>query len=157
VRWVLYGEHENKPNFKHWWNSKGEWAGLKKGEKLSDITGPVRAANVFFDKTRDMTIHERSVQPRAHVGVDATARVTARASMEAVVIRADGTRERIEANEPEPPAVHEPTENEPSVEWRWYFKDLPPVVDEKDVVTLSEEHVVRVEAFLSECESRFAS
>jgi len=136
---------------------EGRVGRAKKGEKLSDITSPVRAANVFFDEKRNITIHDRNVQPRAHVGVEVTVRVPVIASMEAVVIRADGTRERIEANEPEPPAIQEPTETEPTVEWRWYFKDLPPVVDEKDVVTLSQEHVVRLEAFVSECESRFAS
>jgi hypothetical protein len=57
VREFLYKEHENSPNFKQWWKSKGEWAGLKNGQKLSNITDPVRAANVFFDEKRNITIH----------------------------------------------------------------------------------------------------
>jgi hypothetical protein len=154
VRWFLKKEHENKPNFKQWWKSKGEWD--KKGEKPSDITEPVRAANVFFDDKRRIAIHERSVRPRAHVDVEITERVTVRPSWEGVVIRADGTRERVEVKEPEPHSAPEPTDTEPTVEWRWYFEDLPPVIDEKDVITLSEEHVGRLEAFVSECESRFA-
>jgi hypothetical protein len=63
VRWVLCEEHKNKPNFERWWNSKRKWTRLKKGEKLSDITDQVRAANVFFDETRNITIHKRSVRP----------------------------------------------------------------------------------------------
>jgi hypothetical protein len=150
-------EHENKPNFKQWWNSKREWVGLKEGEELSDVTDPVRAANIFFDATRNVTIHTRSVHPRAQVGVEVTAQAKGVASMSWVVIRTDGTKERGKA-EPGPPAAPEPTNTEPRVEWRWYFEDLPPgVVDAQDVVTLSEEHVGRLEAFVSECESRFAS
>src|SRR5215204_1202353 len=72
VRWFLYKEHEDKPNFKQWWKSKEQWAGLKEDQNLSDITDPVRAANVFFDETRNLTIHERSVRPRAKVDVEMT-------------------------------------------------------------------------------------
>ena len=96
VRWVLHREHKNKPNFEKWWNSKGEWVGLKKGEQLSDITDPARAANIFFDETRDKTIHESSVRPRAHVGLEISEQVTVRVSVQGVVIRADGTREPVE-------------------------------------------------------------
>ena len=112
---------------------------------------------VFFDETRDITIHERSVRPRAHIAVEITERVTVTNSIEAVVIRADGTRERIEANDHGPPPAPEPPDTEPRVEWRWYFEDLPPAVAAQDVVTLSEEHVGRLEAFVSECERRFTS
>src|SRR5215207_3942563 len=148
VRWYLYREHENKPNFKQWWNSKEQWAGLKKDQNLSDITDPVRAANVFFDMTRNLTIHERSVRPRAKVDVEMTAQSTVIPSMEYVVIRADGTRDRGEANDPDPPAVHKRADTEPTVEWRWYFEGLPPVVEENDVITLSEEHLGRLKALL---------
>jgi hypothetical protein len=157
VRWFICKEHENKPNFKQWWKSKGQWAGLKNGQELSDITDPVRAANVFFDERRNITIHDHSVRPRAHVDLEMNAQSIAIPSIDLVVTRADGTKERIEADEPKPHAVREHTDTGPTVGWRWYFEDLPPVVDEKDVVTLSEEHVGRLEAFVSECESRFAS
>jgi hypothetical protein len=155
VRWFLRGKHENRPNFKQWWNSKREWVGLKKGENLRDIADPIRAANIFFDETRDITIHERSVQPRAHVRVEVTEWVNTKSSVEAVVIRADGTREKIVGNDSKP--APEPTDAQSRIEWRWYFEDLPPVVEAQDVVTLSEEHLDRLKALVSECESRFAS
>jgi len=68
-----------------------------------------------------------------------TARVTVRPSHEAVVIRADGARERVETNAPGPRSAPERTDTEPTIEWQWYFEDLPPVVDEKDVVALDEQ------------------
>ena len=157
VRWVLHREHNNKPNFRQWWDSKGEWVGLKEGESLSGITDPVRAANVFFDKTRNITIHEGSVQPRAHITVEVADQMSATDSIEAVIIHADGTNRRIEAEESGAAPAPEPPGPEARVEWRWYFEDLPPVVDSRDVITLSEEHVGRLAAFVSECERRFAS
>lgn len=47
----------------------------------------------------------------------------------------------------------ETAEPQPTVEWRWYFLDLPPAVEDKDVVALSEDHVARLERLVSEGES----
>jgi hypothetical protein len=157
VRWVMRSEHRNKCSFKQWWKSKKKWAGLKNGEKLSDITDPIRAANVFFDETRNITIHTRSVQPHAHIAVEIPSSINFTDNVEPVLVHADGTRERTEANEPQSPPASEPTDTETRVEWRWYFEDLPPIVDAQDVITLSEQHVGRLEAFVSECENRFGS
>jgi len=43
--------------------------------------------------------------------------------------------------------------DEATINWRWYFEDLPPAVMEKDVVTLSEEYLARLEAFVAEWET----
>jgi hypothetical protein len=154
VRYVMEAEYGKSPGFMTWWNSKKEWVKPKesKGEKLADITDPIRAANVFFDETRAKTIHIRGIDPRAHIegGITASVRVTA--SVVAQVIHADGTLgERRESRETE--QEHPASSAEPTIKWRWYFEDLPPAVEEKDVVTLSEEHVTRLESFLSEGES----
>jgi len=154
VRWVLEAEYGKSPGFKKWWNSKKEWFGLKesKGEKLPDITDPIRAANVFFDETRNITIHARGIDPRAHIEAEITESVRVTSSFVAQVIHADGTlgeRRESRETEQEPPA----SSAEPTIKWRWYFEDLPPAVEEKDVVTLSEEHVATLESFLSEGES----
>ena len=154
VRYVMLAEYGKSPGFMMWWNSKKEWVKPKesKGEELADIADPIRAANVFFDETRDKIIHIRGIDPRAHIEVGITASVRVTDSVVAQVIHADGTlgeRRESRETEQEPPA----SSAEPTRKWRWYFEDLPPSVEEKDVVTLSEEHVARLESFLSEGES----
>jgi hypothetical protein len=70
--------------------------------------------------------------------------------------KADGTlgqRSESKAMEQKPSAPSP----EPTIEWRWYFSDLPPAVEEKDVITLSEEHIVRLETFVSEGEAVLSS
>jgi hypothetical protein len=165
VRNFLRAEYENVPGFMQWWESKRAWVGIKKGRetasyeevlrKISKISDPVQAANAFFDETRNVTIHQRSVEPRAHVNVELSAPLRLGATLTAVIVRAEGTtEERPNLGETEPPAaVPETAESEPTVEWRWYFLDLPPAAEEKDVVALSEEHVARLERLVSEAES----
>jgi hypothetical protein len=63
-------------------------------------------------------------------------------------------------SEPEPTQkreqneAHETTEKGSSiVNWRWYFDELP----DRDVVTFCEEHGVKLDALVAECEYRFGS
>jgi hypothetical protein len=144
VTFYMQKEFKHTPGFEEWYAAEQE---VMRRDPLVP----------FFVEARNVSLKQQHVPTRAHVGVEHTARVTVRPSWEGVVIRADGTKERVETNEPGPPSAPEQTDTEPTVEWRWYFKDLPPGVDEKDVVALSEAHVGRLEALVSECESRFAS
>jgi hypothetical protein len=144
VTFYMQKEFKHTPGFEEWYAAEQE---VMRRDPLM----------TFFVEARNVSLKQQHVPTRAHVGVEITERVTVRPSWEGVVIRADGTRERVETNDPGPPSAPERTDTEPTVEWRWYFEDLPPVVDEKNVVTLSEEHVGGLEAIVSECESRFAT
>jgi hypothetical protein len=121
-----------------------EWYAEKQAKMQSDET--MRLLN---DK-RVMTIHQRPVRPNAHINVSASEHITLSDSISIVVTRADGTVERMES-EPTPPP--EPAKTEGTTEWRWYFDELP----EKDVVTVCEEHIAKLETLVKKCESRFTS
>jgi len=121
-----------------------EWYAEKQAKMQSD-----KAMKLLNDK-RVMTIHQQLVRPRAHVNVCISEHVTVSESISIVVTRADGTVERRES-ESMPPSA--PARTEVTTEWRWYFDELP----EKDVVTVCEEHIVKLETLVAECESRFTS
>ncbi|MEA3475100.1 MAG: hypothetical protein U9R23_01440 [Candidatus Cloacimonadota bacterium] len=121
-----------------------EWYAEKQSKMRNDET--MRLLN---DK-RVMTIHQEPVRPRAHINVGISEHVTISDSISIVITRADGTVERRESEPTPPPA---PAKTEATTEWLWYFDELP----KKDVVTLCEEHVVKLETLLADCESRFAS
>ena len=144
VTFYMQKELKHTPDFEEWYAAEQE---VMRRDPLMP----------FFLEARNVSLKQQHVPTRAQVDVTMTATATGRASVEMVIIRADGTRERVETDDPEPPSAPERTDTEPTVEWQWYFNDLPPDVDEKDVVTLSEEHVGKLEALVSECESRFAS
>lgn len=65
-----------------------------------------------------------------------------------VFTRADDTVERQES---EPTASSVPARTETTIDWLWYFDELP----EKDVVAVCKEHIAKLDALMEECESRF--
>lgn len=109
------------------------------------------AMRLLRDK-RDITIHQQPVRPRAHVNVSITERIALSDSMSIVITRADGTIERQES-EPTPGPMPAKTETKPESEWQWYFDELP----ERDIVTVCEEHIGKLDIIVRECESRFSS
>lgn len=100
----------------------------------------------LLNTKRTMTIHQQPVQPHAHVNVSISERVITTASISMIVTRADGTVERYNSAPPEPPPT--PTKNETTVQWRWYFDEIPDI----DVVTVCQECMTKLEAIVSECE-----
>lgn len=121
-----------------------EWYAKKQSEMQNDET--MRLLN---DK-RVMTIHQQPVRPQAHVNIGITEHVTISAGVSIVITRVDGTIERRESEPTSPPAS---AKSEVTIEWRWYFNELP----EKDVVVLCEKHMVKLETLVAECESLFSS
>ena len=162
VRDFLKREYENTNHFNEWWKKKGtEWGVLKGTGKLSPkelldkvdkISDQDRAANAFFDAVRIITIHQRSIRPSAELEVDISSNVALGPSMEAVVIRADGTTGERRSSKPPTPT---PESSETTIELRWYFERLPQAVAKKDVVALSEEHIARLDAMVKECVAKF--
>lgn len=101
---------------------------------------------------RDVTIHQQPVRLHAHVNVSITEHIAISDSVSVVITRADGTVERLES-EPSPSHVPDRTETIVEPEWQWYFDELP----EKDIVTVSKEHIAKLDTIVEECESRFSS
>ena len=135
VTLIMQKEFGKAPGFKNWYAEK-------QSKMQSDKT--MRLLN---DK-RVMTIHQQPVRPRAHVNVRSSEHITISESISIIITRANGTVERWESKPTPPPA---PAKTNVTTEWRWYFNELP----EKDVVTVCEEHIVKLESLVAECESLF--
>jgi hypothetical protein len=136
VTFVMQNEFDKVPGFKEWYTEK-------QAKMQSD------ESKLLNDK-RVMTIHIQLVQPHAHVMVTVEERISISDSVSVTIIRADSTIERGESEPMPPPA---PTKTNTTTEWKWYFDELP----NKDVVTVCEEHIVKLETLVAEYESRFTS
>jgi hypothetical protein len=135
VTLIMQKEYGKISGFRRWWSGKQK-------EMRSDD------AMRLLNEKRVMTIHTQPVRLRGEVNITIKERITISDSVSIVLTHADGTVER---REPEPTPSPPATENESSVEWRWYFDELP----EKDVLTLCKEHMAKLDALVKECESRF--
>ena len=111
----------------------------------------------FFLEARNITLKQEYVPTRAQINATVTSTVSITAAAWATVIRTDGTREERDLNTSDLPQTPAPTKSETAIEWAWYFKSLPGNLSEKDVVTLSAEHVAKLRAFVEECEATFSS
>jgi hypothetical protein len=107
----------------------------------------------LLNNKRIMTIHQQPIQPRAHVDVALHGVSNFSGSLSMVIIRADGTIERRESEPTPPPASTAQIRTDTTVEWRWYFYELP----DEDVVTVCDEHIAKLESLVVECESLFTS
>jgi hypothetical protein len=130
-------EFDKPPGFEKWYSEKQ--AKMQSDEIMK-----------LLNEKRVMTIHQQPVRPRAHVNVRVSEHVVVSESISIVITHANGTIERRES-EPTPP--RRPAETEATMEWRWYFDELP----WKDIVTLCQEQIVKLETLVTECESRFTS
>jgi len=128
-----------------------EWYAQKRKEMDGD------PAMRFFLEARNIALKQEHVPTRAQIDMTLTSTVDITCSVEAVLIRADGTREVQDLDASDPPQAPAQAKPEPTVEWMWYFESLPDNVSEKDVVTLCAEHVTKLRAFVEECEARFSS
>ena len=111
---------------------------------------------LFFVEARNLSLKQWHLPTRAQVDVTMNATATGRASHRMVVIRTDGTNERIDPEEPEPERPTESTRSETNIEWRWYFDEPPTGAEEKDVVALCADYVSTLEALVDRCEAKFS-
>lgn len=122
-----------------------DWYQVQQGQMRTDTKMKL------LNTKRTMTIHQQPVQPRAHVNVSITEPITIIDSMSAILTRADGTIERYDPVPPE--SLPTPGKPETTVQWRWYFDEIPNI----DVIAVCQECMTKLEAIVSECEQRFAS
>lgn len=137
VTLIMQKEFDKAPGFKKWYSEK-------QAKMQSD-----EVMKLLNDK-RVMTIHQQPVRPHAHVNVGISEHVVISESISIVITHANGTIERRESKPTPPPP---PAETEATTEWRWYFDELPG----KDIITLCQEQIVKLETLVTECESRFTS
>lgn len=109
----------------------------------------------FFLDARNVTLKQEHVPTRAQVAVGMSVEISSSVSLSIQVVRADGTKEVVRSEPASPTGGTKAAETEATVEWRWYFEDPPRGVVEKDVVTLCEEHVAKLDTLIAECESKF--
>jgi len=137
VTFIMQSEFDKVSGYKEWYSE--EQSRMKEDDNM-----------VFFNDKRAMTIHKQPVRPSAHINVGITEQVSIGENFSYVITHDDGTVERggSESVTPPPPAKTEITS-----EWLWYFDEFP----KKDIVTLCEEHIVKLETLVAECEYRFTS
>lgn len=104
----------------------------------------------LLNSKRNMTIHQQSVTPHAHVNVGIVERLTVSDSISFVITHKDGTVER-GGDDHIPPIT--PTKIDVTYKWQWYFEELP----EKYIVTVCKEHIFKLETLVTECESSYTS
>ncbi|MDH5704314.1 MAG: hypothetical protein OEY99_08875 [Aigarchaeota archaeon] len=134
----MQSEFGNVPGFTDWYNVQRDR--MKADDKMK-----------ILNAKRVATIHQESVDPHAHVHVSITEHMLVSDSVSVDVIRADGTEKRHYSTPPSPPP--DPTETVSTVEWRWYFEEIP----DMDVITVCKEHVSKLEYIVTECERLFSS
>jgi len=137
VTLIMQKEFGKVSDFKDWYTEKQSM--MRSDETMR-----------LLNNKRVMTIHQQPIRPRAHVKVSISEHITISESILIVITHADGTVERRESKPKLPPT---PAKTEVTTEWRWYFDKLP----EKDVVTVCEEYIAKLEALVAECKSLFTS
>jgi hypothetical protein len=142
VTLVMQNEYHNVSGFDKWYNIQQDK--MKADDKMK-----------ILDTKRDVTIHQESVSPRAHVDVHITEHITFTENVFVQVIRADGTVEpKSKPTSPLPPSPPQALpETESTVEWHWYFHEIP----DSDVTTVCREHIIKLESIVAECERLFGS
>ena len=150
VRYFLKREFQGADGFTDWWKEKeSDWPHPDKND-FREIEDPVRAANAYFWKARNTTIHEGLIQPTASFGV-----------FRGILVEVD--YERTEDGQlifPPKPVVRDVRDlrdEEPAADGAtpenptYYFVDFR----DKDVLTLSREYLARLEALVAEAERKF--
>jgi hypothetical protein len=100
---------------------------------------------------RNITVKQEPVRPRALVKVSMNeSAVAIDDGFSLVIKRANGTVEKSESVPAQPPPQPK-AQTQTTVEWLWYFVELP----DKDVVSVCAECVTKLESLVRECESRF--
>lgn len=133
VTLLMQKEFKNHLGFADWYEI--QQGRLKADDKMK-----------LLNTKRTMTIHQQPVQPHARVSVSITEHISLSESVSVVLTHKDGTVERYDTPPPEPPPA--PAEGKTTIQWRWYFEEVPDI----DVVTVCEECMAKLETVVSECE-----
>ncbi len=137
VTWIMKAEFDKVPGFENWY--AGEEAQMRNDETMK-----------FLLNQRNISLKQQPIQPHGNTKATFTEHLTVSDSWSVIVTYADGTQEKFET-QPEPPPLPKPTEVK--IEQSWYFSDLPE--GNNEVVTICEEHIMKLEQLVNECEQKF--
>jgi hypothetical protein len=129
-------EYRYVTGFGEWWKAKrqNEWLDPNKND-YRDVVDPIKAANVFFEDARNQVIHQRMMQPRAHLGNFRAVILTPTVSV------SPQTQDDEKGQQ----------SNSESSSVTYYFTGF----EDKDVLTLCAEYLARLDALVDECEAKF--
>lgn len=140
---IAHQEYKGKPKFAEWGKAK-----------LKELQRKGTPSALLMQK-RDMTIHERTVQPDHghYMFTPPPDYLVLTDSATIILIHDDGTIGQVETTSNEPPSgpPEAPRQSGPTTDARWFFTEFP----NTDIVTLCEQHVALLDGVVSECEARF--
>jgi hypothetical protein len=126
---VAKREFANQPGFKEW--HRQHWPALEQERIVRSLRG-----------LRGSAIHEHLVRIYGSNADDIVAVAHGNGNLTVTVTRPDGTVEQLHGPNPKV-----------RINWRWSLKNFP----DRDVHDVCGEYLSRLEAFVTDCESRFAS
>ena len=134
---VMQREFDKVPGFKHWYE-----------ERQAKLQGD-DTMRLLKDR-RDITIHQEPIRPDARITVSVAEFMIVSDSMSVVLTQTDGAVERRKSHSTPVPL---PAKAETGTHWQWYFAELP----DKDIVTVCDEHMAKLDTMVQQCESRLFS
>jgi len=138
VTFFMQEEYAKVSGFQEWYDNQRK---LMEGDELMKM----------LKEKRDLTIHREPLSLNAHVSVTACDTVTISEGLVLVKYDSEGREvSRIEKREPPKPA---PEPKPPTVEWKWYFAEIPQI----DVLDACAQYIKKLGDLVSECETRFSS
>jgi hypothetical protein len=139
VTYIMQKEFGKVRGFADWYESK-------RREMEKDLLMKL------MKEKRDVTIHQVLINAKRDMKVTINASVVFTDEIVAVIKRRDGTEERKKYRDEKPSSSSKPKDNV-EVEYRWYFDDFPS--PPFDIITLSENHVAKLDSLVSECKKAF--
>ena len=136
VTLFMQKQFDKAPGFKEWYANKQ--SGMRSDEIMK-----------LLHRKRVTTIHRESLRPHPHIVARIDYEVIVNESIS--IVTAYKTTEKSEWESAATGPV--PVKTKVITEWRWYFNEVP----EKDIVTICEEHIVKLETLVAECEFQFTS
>ena len=137
VTFVMQAEFNSATGFTEWYDEKQI---QMKDDNLME----------FMKEKRNITLKQKTIDPRGHITVHITETVVITEHVEAILTHKNGTVERIEHPQPAPPRL---PKSKTETNYQWFFGDIP----DKDIITLSQEYIEKLESLVHECEDSFAS
>jgi len=135
ITFVMQTEFSEVLDFTEWYVQKQ--FELKNSKKM-----------ILLNDKRVLTIHKKSVKPRAHVKLSINEHIGLTDSVKVVIRRANGTTETTESK---PTPKKKPAVSDTVTQWKWYYDDYP----QEDIITLSEEQLATLETLVTDCEMLF--
>lgn len=135
VTLIMQKEFHEKPGFPEWYEQK-------KNQMRNDLLMKL------MNEKRVMTIHKKPLDPRGHVKVVLNALTVVIPNLITRVMRKDGTTETCASSSSTPSLS---PKKSVETDYKYYFEDI----NDKDIITFSQEYCTKLEKLVEECENKF--